>query len=402
MAERIPVREVQGLEQSSGIVDLFEIELSSTSRAYITRGEDSDLGDVQMYDYDTNSQLNTYTAIPIEIEGVDVTTKGVTARPVVTISNILTDFETAISPLNYQDLVGKKLYRRRTLRKYLKDGSADPGSGNAPIEFPRQMWVIDRVEQEDALQIAFELSSPFNTEGLVLPYRVVGHNACPWQYQGASPEKTEANKRGGCTWHSESKYIIKGTAYQVYVNADDEYVIPSSTSFTTWAGSGTADAYYKTTTTLGTSSGVRRYKADGTVDTSADGTTVNNYWQAVRATSTTPSDTSGDWNRIRVFSNYSTSTIYYAYTDDKLNDYAKPTSGTEFLWQTKITQSNNTQEFGKYWRRGDLCGKRLSSCQCRYGFNPISSGTASSTGKATKLTDKNLPFGGFPGARKFK
>ena len=160
------------------------------------------------------------------------------------------------------------------------------------------MWVIDRVEQENAQSIAFELSSPFNTEGLVLPYRVVGHNACPWQYQGASPEKTEANKRGGCTWHSESKYIIKGTAYQVYVNADDEYVIPSSTSFTTWAGSGTADAYYKTTTTLGTSSGVRRYKADGTVDTSADGTTVNNYWQATRATTTTPSDTSGDWNRM--------------------------------------------------------------------------------------------------------
>ena len=208
MAEKIPVREVQGLEQSSGIVDLFEIELSSTSRAYITRGEDTDLGDVQLYDYDTNTQLNTYSAIPIDIEGIDVSTKGVTARPVVTISNILADFENAISPLTFQDLVGKKLYRRRTLRKYLKDGAADPGSGKAPIEFPRQMWVIDRVEQEDAQQIAFELSSPFNTEGLVLPYRVVGHNACPWQYQGASPEKTEANKRGGCTWHSESKYII--------------------------------------------------------------------------------------------------------------------------------------------------------------------------------------------------
>ena len=32
MAERIPVREVQGLEQSSGIVDLFEIELSRKLR----------------------------------------------------------------------------------------------------------------------------------------------------------------------------------------------------------------------------------------------------------------------------------------------------------------------------------------------------------------------------------
>jgi len=402
MAERIPVKEVQKLEQSSGIVELYEIEVSSTSRVYITNAPDSDLQSVEMYDYDTNTQKNTYIPIPLEIEGIDVTTKGVTARPVLTIANILTDFENAISPLTFQDLVGKKLYRRKTLRKYLVGGSAETGSGVDPIEFPRQMWVIDRVETENAQQIAFELASPFNTEGLVLPYRVVGHNACPWQYQGASPEKTEANKRGGCTWHSESKFIISGTAYQVYVNSDDEYVVPSTVSFTTWAGSGTTNAYYKTTTTLGTVSGLRRYKADGSVDTSADGSTVNNYWQATRTTSVTPQDDHSDWTRVRIFNDYSTSSTYYAYTDDRLNDYAKPISGTEFLWQTKITHTNEAQDFGNYWKRGDLCGKRLSSCQCRYGFTPITPGTAASTGKATKVTTRPLPFGGFPGARKFK
>ena len=36
------------------------------------------------------------------------------------------------------------------------------------------------------------------------------------------------------------------------------------------------------------------------------------------------------------------------------------------------------------------------------GFNPINVGTASSTGKTAKDTEKTLPFGGFPGARKFK
>jgi len=402
MAERIPVKEVQKLEQSSGIVELYEIELSSTSKVYITNAPDSDLQSIEMYDYDTNTQKNTYIPIPLEIEGIDVTTKGVQARPVLTIANILTDFENAIAPLKFQDLIGKKLYRRKTLRKYLVGGSAETASGVDPIEFPRQMWVIDRVEQENAQQIAFELASPFNTEGLVLPYRVVGHNACPWQYQGASPEKTEANKRGGCTWHSESKFIISGTAYQVYVNSDDEYVVDGDVGFTTWAGSGTTDAYYKTTTTLGTSSGVRRYKGDGTIDTSADGTTINNYWQATRSTTVTPQDNHSDWSRVRVFNDYSTSNTYYAYTDDRLNDYAKPTSGTEFLWQAKITHTNEAQEFGNYWKRGDLCGKRLSSCQCRYGFSPISPGTATSRGKATKVTTRALPFGGFPGARKFK
>ncbi len=402
MAERIAIKDLQKLEQSSGIVDLYEIELNNNAKAYITKAPDGSLQNIELYDYDTHTQKNTYIPIPLEIEGIDVTTKGVSARPVLTIANILTDFENAISPLTFQDLIGKKIYRRRTLQKYLVGEASETASGVAPVEFPRQMWVVDRVEQEDSLSIAFELTSPFNTEGLVLPYRVVGHNACPWQYQGASPEKTESNKRGGCSWHTESKYIINGVAYQVYVNSDDEYIIPSTVTFTTWAGSGVADGYYKTTTTLGTSSQVRRYSADGTIDTSADGSTVLNYWQATRTTSVTPQDNHSDWLRVRVYESYSTSTTYYAYTDDKLNMFARATSGSELVWQTKITQSNNALQFGNYWKRGDLCGKRLSSCQTRFGFAPITPSASTSTGKATKVTTRTLPFGGFPGARKFK
>jgi len=403
MTEKIAIREVQSLEQDSGLVVLYEIELSSSSSAYFAPIKDDDLADIQMYDFSNHNQLNTYKAIPFQGEGFEVSSTGVTPRPVVTFSNITTDFETEVGTSDFQSLIGKKIIRRRTLAKYLKDGSADTGAGNTPIEFPRQTWVIDRVEQENALEISFELSSPFSVEGLVLPYRVVGHNACPWVFQGASPTKSVAARKGGCTWHDEGKYNIEGTVYSVYVNEDDEYIIPSSTTFTTYtSGSKAANSYHKTTTTLGTASGVRRYDSDGTIDTSADGGTVNNYWQAVRTTTAAPSDTSGDWQRIRVFENYNASTTYYAYTDDRYNDYVKATSGTAFMWKTKITGSGNAPGHGNYWRRGDVCGKRLTSCQCRFGFNPISSGTATSTGQAVKDTRFVLPFGGFPGARKFK
>ena len=37
----------------------------------------------------------------------------------------------------------------------------------------------------------------------------------------------------------------------------------------------------------------------------------------------------------------------------------------------------------------------------RYGFDPISVGTATSTGKAKPSTEVVLPFGGFPGSKKF-
>tara|TARA_R100001510_G_scaffold27833_1_gene24558 strand:- start:327 stop:1547 length:1221 start_codon:yes stop_codon:yes gene_type:complete len=406
MTEKIAIKEVQGLEQESNIVSLFEIQLNATTKAFLTRSFEADLTAVQMYDFDTNTQLNTYTAIPIDIDGIDASAQGPSARPVVTIGTVNTDFQTLISPLSFEKLVGKKFYRRKTLAKYLKDGSADAGSGNTPIEFPRQVYVIDRVSQENAFSVTLELSSPFNVEGLVLPYRVVGHNACPWQYQGASPTKTEANKRGGCTWHEEGKYNLRhglnGVTYQVFVNADDDYIIPSSTSFGAFSSSATVNSYKTTTTTLGASSGLRRLKQDGTIDTSADGSTVTNYWQATRATNVTPQDSHSDWNRIWVYSNYNASTTYHTYTDDRYNDYAITTSGTIQVWQRTKTGSGNTPQFGEYWQRGDLCGKRLSSCQCRFGFNPINKGTASSTGQTRKDTSLQLPFGGFPGARKFK
>ena len=408
MTEKIAVKEVQSLEQSSGLVNLYEIEIdSSGNKAFFAPQLDSDLSAVQMYDFDNNSTLRTYTAIPITVEQFEVKSTGPSARPVVTFSNVTTDFLSAIGNQDYQNLVGKKFFRRRTLAKYLKDGSADTGSGNTPVEFPRQTWVIDRVEQESALEISFELASPFATEGLVLPYRVVGHNACPWQYQGASPSKTQANRRGGCTWHEENKYrITEGsttTIYTVKVNEDDEYIVPSTTSFTTYSsGTKAANSYHKNTTTLGVASGVRRYNKDGDIDTSADGGTVTNFWQAVRSTSAAPSDSSADWQRIRVHTTYSNSTTYFAYTDDRYNDYVIPSSGTIQVWKAKQTHVGNSPGFGNFWERGDLCGKRLSSCQCRFGFSPISSGTATSTGKAIKDTKKYLPFGGFPGARKFK
>ena len=411
MTEKIAIKEVQSLEQESSFVTLYELALDEdgSSRAYFTRSVEGDLSTIQMYDYDTNTQLNTYTAIPLQAEGFEHKSTGTNSRPVITFANILSTFGDALGSLTPDDLIGKKLYRRRTLAKYLKGGASDPGSGSTPIEFPRQIYIIDRIEQENAIEISFELTTPFDVEGLVLPYRVIGNNVCSWVYQGASPDKIANDTDiGGCIWSQESKYDINGVTHNVFVTEDDEYIVPSSTTFTTYTtGSITQDAYYKTTTTLGTSSGIRRYNSDGTVDTSADGSTINNYWQAATTTASpgAPSDTNSNWARIRVYSTYSSSATYYAYTEDRYNDYVSYTaSSLTKMWKASRTQdlgSNTAPGFNSYWTRGDVCGKRLTSCACRFGFRPINAGS-SSTGKTQKNSQVTLPFGGFPGARKFK
>tara|TARA_Y100001938_G_scaffold144987_1_gene220741 strand:- start:508 stop:1755 length:1248 start_codon:yes stop_codon:yes gene_type:complete len=415
MTEKIAIKELQSLEEESGLVILYELALDAdgSSRAYFTRGEDTDLTNLQMYDFDTNTQVNTYDAIPVEAEGFEVKSQGAAARPVITFANILSTFGDALGSLTPDDLIGKKLYRRKTLKKYLKGGSADTGSGNTPVEFPRQIYIIDRIEQENAIEISFELTTPFDVEGLVLPYRVIGNNACSWVYQGASPNKINNNTdTGGCTWSEESKLIMtngSGTdvTHTVYVNQDDEYVIPSTTSFTTYSsGAITLDTYYKTTTTLA-ATGVQRLKMDGTVDTSANGSTINNLWQATAASNSpgTPSDSNALFDRIRIHTTYSASADYFAYTEDRFNDYVVHTSGGKtHLWKatrTQTTGTNTAPGFNNYWERGDSCGKRLTSCACRFGFNPLATGSAS-TGSTNKNSQKPLPFGGFPGARKFR
>ena len=122
MSEKIAVKELQGLEQASGFVILYEIALNDdgSSRAYLTRAPDTDLANVQMYDYETNNQLNTYTAIPMQAEGFDHSSTGTSSRPVISFANVLTTFGDALGSLTPDDLIGKKIYRRRTLAKYLK------------------------------------------------------------------------------------------------------------------------------------------------------------------------------------------------------------------------------------------------------------------------------------------
>ena len=405
MSDRIAIKDLQSLEQESALVTLFELEYDDAgSKVYYTRGGDDVVNPqaLQFRDYDTPATVRSYQMMPIAIEGIDVTSTGPTARPVLTVANVLNTFETAIGS-NFDNLIGKKVYRRRTLKKYLYNKEGDH---NPPIEFPRQVYIIDRIESRTPTTVSFELSSPFDVEGLVLPYRVVGHNACSWIYQGASPSKSTQNQVGGCTWHTRGLYNLKGVTFTVYVNYDDEYVISSGTSFSSFSSSASANAYHTTTTAYsnGAAGGVYRLKADGSFDTSTTGN-LTNYWQAVAATSDTPADGNVNWNRVRIFQSYANTTTWYAYSDDRYNDYV---THNNMLWKAKRTQASGGSQVAPsatatdYWERGDVCGKRLNSCKCRFGFNPIDPNSGTSTGKATKDTELPLPFGGFPGARKFK
>ena len=431
---------VQTLTPGS-LVHMYEIEKADGSYVRFSMINHANNSPIQMYDYTDNSQLNTYYTIPITADGFEKNQSGAMARPRVRVSSATnsTDVEKSFKEAiggDYNSLLGKKFIRRTTMEKYLKDGTADTGSGNTPIEFSREVWIIDKISSEDSISVEFELNSPFDLDGVMLPKRTIVGNGCAWEYQGACPTKKESQKIGGCSWHTYGQYRKNSTVkFTAYVNQDDHYILPN-TSVVSWdslSGSIVSNSLYSY------NQSVTRINADSTYST----VTKPSYWQARVATTKssggTPSENNSSFVRSGVFDDYNASTTYYAYTDDRFNDYVRkteiinppstlgfpgnPSNGDTAdlyamtwtyvtansaweatgysLWQAKVTNTGNTPGFGPYWKRGDICGKRLSSCSRRFNAMPLDTSSASSRPKADESNQAVLPFGAFPGSKRF-
>lgn len=159
------------------IVELFELDLSditgeSLDVYYFTKDIFPDGRKLQW-------QGNTYEPFPIEITGFETTTKGSIPQPELTAANVLGTLASAVGA--FDDLVGAKVTRRRTLGKYLDNGT----SPNASEEFPPDIYYIERKTSESNLSITWQLASKIDLEGLQLPRRVVTQNYCVWKYRGS-------------------------------------------------------------------------------------------------------------------------------------------------------------------------------------------------------------------------
>ena len=400
------VESVQKQAVDSPIVVLYDLAYATDSAGndsyarFFPSGLDGDLDEVQFRD--SSGVARTYVALPMQIDGIQVNADGAYNRPELSIANIESVFSDAIGGLSFEKLSGKRITRRTTLKKYLVGESGDSGAGNAPVEFPKATFIIDRLKARSPTSVTFELAAPFDLAGIQLPRRVVIGGSCPWKYTGASQVKydsdnlifTTAKERdweGGCTWRRDSKIYdsYNGTEYTLYMTGEDEYIVPSSISFTDASGlsSFTANAYYKTT-------GNAAIQINN--DSSTTSTTVTEYWQCVSSTSTSPTRSSAAWRRVRIYYTYSASTTYYGYKDKSLNDYVVKDYR---LWRiqrnTQTASNHNTVEEGDFWTQGDVCGKTLTSCAMRFQAKVQSDGD----GGWDRLRDSRigLPYGGYPG-----
>jgi len=310
---------VQKQDPGSELVELFEVEIDG-STIYIHPGLNDNLTSIQFRDRTTPATIREYAAFPIEMGGVDFSSDGAQNRPTLTIANVFNLFA-EIGDFYAEDLIGKRVTKRQTLKKYLY---GEVGDANPPVEFPIKKYIIDRISSENNISITFELSAPFDLSGIELPNRTVVGKYCSWVYQGH-----QTSSIGGCIWSKNS--VVQ------YANG---------------------------------SNGVNSHKAYFDIEDSF----------------------------ISAYTTYSAGSSYVQ------DDYVEYTSdGQTTLWKaTRNTTGNTPSSNSVYWVRGDVCGKKLSSCKCRFQFKPTNPAVSNSTPATEKDSNKVLPFGAFPGSMKFR
>ena len=131
---------------------------------------------------------NDYVRLPVKAEGFEYTNTGTLPRPTLAVVNLNGAVTALLLGVNLttpgNDLVGAKVKRIRTLKKFLDgESAADPYA-----TFPIEEWYIDRKANESRDVVSFELASKFDLSNKKLPNRQVVANICQWEYKGESGE----------------------------------------------------------------------------------------------------------------------------------------------------------------------------------------------------------------------
>lgn len=352
-------------------VDSDFIELFIIHEGYFTTYHEQ----VVFRDVEAPYTARTYIPVPIEISGVDFKSEGAYARPTLIVANILDSFKDAVG-VSTEDLIGKRVVRRRTLFKNL--GTVSP----TPIEAPIQIYVIDRKASESRISISFELASPFDLAGITIPSRYMISNTCGWVYQGASVDAVNPVV-GACSW----KVASNNNGFNLYLDSRNHLLITGVSPPTHNQSSAyTKDYIYAI------SGNRNRINVNG----STSSVSRPDYFQAYNNSSGTLNSSTG--RRCIPYTTYSGGTIYYSYKEGYLyNDYVLYNNR---IWRCLKSNQNVIPAAGEFWVRADVCGKKLSSCISRFSSMATS---AQFSNIPSTVTDNNkvLPYGGFPATRRF-
>lgn len=173
--------------QPSSLIELFILDttpIGLPSVSYFHCGTDDNREPIVF-------QGQQYEPFPVQITGFEYDGQGALPTPSMSVSNIGGWLSQTL--IQYQDMVGSKVTRKRTFRRFLdSEKTADPTQ-----EYPLDIYYIGRKTAETCELVTFDLVSSLDLTGVTLPSRQIIQNSCPWVYKSAE-----------CSWVPRAGYYF--------------------------------------------------------------------------------------------------------------------------------------------------------------------------------------------------
>ena len=141
-----------------------------------------------------------FIQLPIMMDDVEIDSQAGPAQPHLSIA-------TAGGPTNaliqqYKDLKGVRVWRYQTFAEFLGyrpngAGGIEPNPEYDPAAVLNlELYVVDRKISADDIYAEFDLVSPTDQEGIMLPLRIVRKRWCDAEYRSYAPEAPGADELG--------------------------------------------------------------------------------------------------------------------------------------------------------------------------------------------------------------
>lgn len=140
---------------------------------------------------DVTWQSKIYSAYPVEVTGFEMKSTGTSSRPKMTFANL----DGLITGINndFNDALGAIVTRRQVMEHSLDAVNFPNGNPQAdPTREVVSRYIIEQCEEETREFVTYTLALPSETDGALIPARVILADICPWVYRGADCSYTGA------------------------------------------------------------------------------------------------------------------------------------------------------------------------------------------------------------------
>lgn len=168
--------------EQGAIIDLYEVDLSVLAKDSLIFRFHNGLNNLRQA---IVWQGKTYEPYSIQVDGFQKNGQGVSNRPKMVVSDafgLITGLTTT-----YEDLLGAVVTRRQVPADFLDEINFVDGNNKAdPTQEIVSQYIIERLTSLIPSESAtFELALPCESDGMLLPARVIIAHTCCWDYRSA-------------------------------------------------------------------------------------------------------------------------------------------------------------------------------------------------------------------------